>query len=303
VPRLLVIGRAQFWASIDVQASAARRRVVGRLDPRAPDFGVSAAKTLDYDEIILDQGCFTRLGDVPMALRRRARRVYVSDFEGRSPDQAAGPFRSPLPLLGHVFKRAVDIAVAGTLLVLAAPLLCVSALAIAVDSPGGVLFRQTRVGRDGQQFTMYKLRTMVTGSNDREHQQYVALLIEGRGHAHDGVFKIVADPRKTRVGRWLRRWSIDELPQLWNVFTGSMSLVGPRPALPREVELYTPVMLQRTRVKPGMTGLWQVSGRSRLSFDQMVALDLRYWKSWSMSLEIRILLRTPLVVFTGHGAA
>jgi lipopolysaccharide/colanic/teichoic acid biosynthesis glycosyltransferase len=176
-------------------------------------------------------------------------------------------------------------------------------LVIWLETPGSPLFRQTRIGRSGQPFRLYKLRTMVAGNSPAEHHAYVTGLIRGKAAAHAGMFKMVADPRITRVGRVLRRYSVDELPQLWNVLKGDMSLVGPRPPLPYEVDLYTAHDWRRLRVKPGLTGLWQVTGRSTMPFDEMVELDIRYWQTWTLQMELSILLRTPLVVVTGFGAA
>lgn len=152
-------------------------------------------------------------------------------------------------------------------------------------------------------FTIRKLRTMVSGNNDHEHQAYVTALIGGAAERHDGVFKLVSDPRITRVGRILRRYSLDELPQLWNVIKGDMSLVGPRPALPYETDEYTASDWFRLKVKPGMTGLSQIAGRAALSFPETVALDVQYWESWTLLLDLSILMRTPWVVATGVGAA
>jgi lipopolysaccharide/colanic/teichoic acid biosynthesis glycosyltransferase len=202
-----------------------------------------------------------------------------------------------------IAKRTLDILVSLAVLLLALPLLLIAMIATWLETPGSPLFLQERVGRDGRSFRIVKLRTMFTGNDDSAHQAYVAAMIRGTADRHDGMYKLVDDPRITRVGRVLRRLSIDELPQAWNVLRGDMSLVGPRPALPREVELYSATARRRLRVKPGITGLWQVSGRSTLTFDEMVALDIRYWESWTPLLELSILVRTPWVVLTGGGAA
>jgi lipopolysaccharide/colanic/teichoic acid biosynthesis glycosyltransferase len=170
------------------------------------------------------------------------------------------------------------------------------ALAVKVTSPGPVLFRQTRVGAGGRTFTMYKFRSMVEDAEDRK--EAVAHLDEG-----DGVlFKVHADPRVTRVGGFIRRFSLDELPQLLNVVRGDMSLVGPRPPLPEEVERYDDDATRRLRVRPGMTGLWQVSGRSDLSWEESVMLDLRYVDNWSLALDAVILWRTARAVLRPQGA-
>jgi exopolysaccharide biosynthesis polyprenyl glycosylphosphotransferase len=196
----------------------------------------------------------------------------------------------------RVAKNVFDRVGAVMLLAALAPLLCTVALLIRRGSPGPVLFRQTRVGRDGHEFTMFKFRTMYVDAEQR--------LAELLDHNElDGVlFKIRHDPRVTPVGRWLRRWSLDELPQLGNVLRGDMSLVGPRPPLPREVEVYPDDMRRRFVVKPGLTGLWQVSGRSDLSWEDTVRLDLRYVENWSLSLDLVILLRTLTAVCRASGA-
>lgn len=210
---------------------------------------------------------------------------------------------NPLPLIGRSVKRLVDVVLATVCLVLSLPVLLVVALAVRRDSAGPALFKQVRVGADGRPFTLFKFRSMVHGNNDAEHRRYVTRFIRGSAERNDGLFKLVDDPRITRVGRVLRQTSLDELPQLWNVLRGEMSLIGPRPPLPAEVAQYSDEAWQRLRVKPGLTGLWQVSGRSNLSFDEMVALDVRYWQQWSPLLDLTILLKTPKTVLTGAGTA
>lgn len=195
-----------------------------------------------------------------------------------------------------VAKRVLDVTVAAALLVLTAPLLLLIALAVKLDSPGPVIFRQRRVGKNGREFTFYKFRGMVADAEARLHE--VAHLNEVDGP----IFKSRRDPRVTRVGRVLRRTSLDELPQLWNVLRGDMSLVGPRPPLPAEVAKYEPWQRDRLLAPGGITGLWQVSGRNLLGFEDMVRLDLEYITRWSLWLDLRILLRTMLVVLTARGA-
>jgi len=209
----------------------------------------------------------------------------------------------PLPTTGVVVKRILDITLSLFVLLLALPFLAAAMIAVWLDTPGSPLFEQTRIGRDGRPFRLFKLRTMITGNSSAAHNAYAAALIRGQAEQHDGVFKLVRDPRITAVGRVLRRYSIDELPQLWNVLKGDMSLVGPRPPLPYEVDLYSAHDWRRLRVKPGVTGLWQVTGRATTSFSEMVELDIHYWESWSFLLELSILVRTPWVVVTGVGAA
>jgi exopolysaccharide biosynthesis polyprenyl glycosylphosphotransferase len=196
----------------------------------------------------------------------------------------------------RVIKAAFDKTVALAALLLTAPLFLVVALIIRRSDGGPALFRQTRVGRDGRAFTVYKFRTMVLDAEQRKAQ-----LTES--NEHSGVlFKIRQDPRVTAVGRWLRRYSVDELPQLINVLRGDMSLVGPRPALPEEAALYGDHVRRRLVVKPGITGLWQVNGRSDLSWDESVRLDLRYVENWSFTLDLQILWKTGYAVMGGSGA-
>jgi lipopolysaccharide/colanic/teichoic acid biosynthesis glycosyltransferase len=194
-------------------------------------------------------------------------------------------------------KRTLDIVLAGTLLVLVSPLLVLLMLAVRLDSAGPALFRQVRVGKDGRRFEVVKLRTMVAGAEDLKPGLLAANECDG------GVlFKIRHDPRITRVGAVLRRSSLDELPQLLNVLRGQMSLVGPRPALPDEVAAMDDDALRRFAVRPGMTGLWQVSGRSNLGWSEARAYDTYYADNWSVAGDIVILLRTVKAVVSAEGA-
>ena len=195
-----------------------------------------------------------------------------------------------------LIKRGVDVVGAVTMLMLGAPLLGLIALAIRLGSPGPIVFRQTRVGAGGKRFEMFKFRSMREGAE--AELEHLLDLNEADGQ----VFKIRDDPRLTRVGRFLRRTSLDELPQLWNVLRGEMSLVGPRPPVPAEVSRYKRWHKRRLDVRPGMTGLWQVSGRSLLSFDETVLLDIYYIENWSLWLDFKILLRTIPTVLFGEGA-
>jgi lipopolysaccharide/colanic/teichoic acid biosynthesis glycosyltransferase len=193
------------------------------------------------------------------------------------------------------------------LLILLIPLFLVVALAIKLDSPGPVVFRQRRLGIGSRAFTMNKFRTMRRDADSAPHQAYIARLIRDNGAStedrDEGFYKLDADDRVTSVGHFLRRWSIDELPQLWNVLRGHMSLVGPRPAIPYELDHYDPAWHERFSVKPGVTGLWQVSGRSCLTFKDMVRLDIEYARKRSLRLNVRILAKTAAVVLNGKGAA
>jgi lipopolysaccharide/colanic/teichoic acid biosynthesis glycosyltransferase len=199
-------------------------------------------------------------------------------------------------------KRIVDVVGASLLLVVLLPVWPLIGAAVKLSSPGPILFAQVRVGKDGVPFTMYKFRTMRHGSDPAIHHAYVRNLIMGVAEPIVGTFKLRNDPRVTRVGRVLRHFSLDELPQVFNVLKGEMSLVGPRPPLPYEVEAYSARDFGRLAVAPGLTGLWQVSGRSALTFRQMVELDLEYVERWSVWLDVQILLRTPWAVLTAHGA-
>ena len=210
---------------------------------------------------------------------------------------------------GLMMKRLIDVLGSVLILIGCLPLYLAMALAIKLTSKGPVLFRQTRVGQFGRHFVLYKFRTMHVNSDQAVHREYVTKLIanqaerkpaEGQG---DGVYKLTNDKRITRVGRLLRRSSLDELPQILNVLKGDMSLVGPRPAIPYELEAYQTWHRRRVlEAKPGVTGLWQVTGRSLVRFDEMVRLDLRYAVSWSLWLDMKILLLTPRAVFRGAGA-
>ena len=209
----------------------------------------------------------------------------------------------------NALKRAIDILGSAVALTVCAPVFLVIAAAIKATSKGPVFFRQERVGQFGQPFVFLKFRSMIANNDAGIHKAYVQRLIAGKAERHqsngngEGVFKLTGDPRITRVGTLLRRTSLDELPQLINVLKGEMSLVGPRPPIPYEVESYDFWHRRRLlEVKPGITGLWQVSGRSRVAFDEMVRLDLRYARSWSPWMDIKILLRTPLAVVLGEGA-
>ncbi len=192
-------------------------------------------------------------------------------------------------------KRAIDIVLAAAGLVVLAPFMLVVALVVRLTSPGPAIFRQVRCGLNGRRFTFYKFRSMV--ENAEELKGAVAHL-----NTRETVFKIPGDPRLTPVGRYLRKFSIDEWPQLWNVLKGDMSLVGPRPAIPSEVERYQRWQRRRLRMRPGLTCLWAVAGRDKVDFDTWMKLDMQYIDNWSLALDWKILLRTIPRVLTGHGA-
>ncbi|MCX8007874.1 MAG: sugar transferase [Coriobacteriia bacterium] len=193
-------------------------------------------------------------------------------------------------------KRVFDLVMATAIVLVGTPVWLLVSLAIKLDSPGPVLYRQLRVGRGGRPFQMFKFRSMYVDADRRLAE------LRQMNEADGPLFKMKHDPRVTRVGKWLRRYSIDEFPQLLNVLKGEMSLVGPRPPLPHEVEAYGDREWQRMQVLPGMTGLWQVSGRSHLSFDEMIRLDLFYIENWSVAFDVALLVRTLPAVLAAHGA-
>ena len=217
-------------------------------------------------------------------------------------------FREPLSDAERFVKRASDIVISFTALVLLSPVWLVASLLIKSNSRGPIFFRQERVGMDGRLFLCYKFRTMHADSDDTPHRDAYQKNIEGADEANAGddgepVFgKVKDDPRITSIGRWLRRSSLDELPQLLNALKGDMSIVGPRPPIPYEVEGYEIWHRKRLDMKPGMTGLWQVSGRNRLTFEEMVRIDLFYIENWSLWLDLKIILLTLPAVWRGDGA-
>jgi lipopolysaccharide/colanic/teichoic acid biosynthesis glycosyltransferase len=206
---------------------------------------------------------------------------------------------------GRVFKRAMDIFGSLFALIVFLPAFALIALLVKVTSQGPVLFSQMRVGQYGKQFTFFKFRTMYVDSDPRIHREYVTKLIAGGGDIKQwkGTYKLINDPRVTPLGRFLRRTSLDELPQFVNVLMDDMSLVGPRPPLPYEFERYQTWHRRRVlELKPGLTGLWQVEGRSRTTFDEMVRMDLRYAKIRSLWVDLKILMQTPAAMLSGRGA-
>jgi exopolysaccharide biosynthesis polyprenyl glycosylphosphotransferase len=215
-------------------------------------------------------------------------------------------FREPLSSGARLLKRTFDVTVSALAIVLLFPLWLLLALLIKFDSKGPVLYKQERVGMDGRLFLLYKFRTMIADADPEMHREYQRAFIEGRaeanlGNAQKPTYKLFADPRITRVGQFLRRTSLDEVPQLLNVLMGDMSIVGPRPPIPYEVEAYELWHRKRLDMKPGVTGLWQVSGRNRLPFEEMVRLDLFYIENWSLLLDLKIILRTGFVIISREG--
>jgi exopolysaccharide biosynthesis polyprenyl glycosylphosphotransferase len=208
-----------------------------------------------------------------------------------------------------LLKRVMDIVGSVLGLILCLPIFLIIAILIKLTSKGPIFYKQQRLGFRGMPFAFLKFRSMYLDSDDRIHKEYVKRFISEQTRRTPGnakeqrVFKLTADPRVTRFGKFLRRTSLDELPQLVNVFKGELSLVGPRPPLPYEFSAYEPWHRRRLLVvKPGITGLWQVTGRSRVTFEEMVRLDLQYARSWSLWLDIKLLLQTPRAVLSGSGA-
>lgn len=215
-------------------------------------------------------------------------------------------FREPLSSGARILKRTFDLVVSALSIILLLPFWLLIALLIKLDSKGPVFYTQERVGMDGRLFLLYKFRTMVANADSELHREYQRAFIAGRAEANLGndqkpTYKLFADPRITRVGKFLRKTSLDEVPQLLNVLLGDMSVVGPRPPIPYEVEAYELWHRKRLDMKPGVTGLWQVSGRNRLTFEEMVRLDLFYIENWSLLLDLKIILRTGFVMLGREG--
>ena len=226
---------------------------------------------------------------VPYAFDMIWERTHIDILDGLPLIGMKGP-----RLVGQswALKRAFDIVVGGLSLLIAAPVMAVVAIAIRVSSPGPVIYAQERVGMNGKPFTLLKFRSMRTDSDTAVHREFTSDWIRGKTGGDSGVHKIELDPRVTWIGSLIRKTSLDELPQLWNVLRGDMSLVGPRPPIQYEVDRYTEWHKRRLTVPPGVTGLWQVSGRNELSFDEMVDLDVEYIEQWSLRQDFTILLKT-----------
>lgn len=257
-------------------------------------FSTSARELADYEDIVRlceDLGIRTRI---------------AADLVPPGTATASLEFLDNLPLitfsvvpehsLGIIFKRALDFSIAAAGLIALSPVMLLAAAAIRLTSPGPVFYRQVRCGLNGRRFLLTKFRTMIDGAEDKLWE------IRHLNEMDGPVFKMKNDPRVTPLGRILRKSSIDELPQLWNVIKGEMSLVGPRAPLPEEVEHYSIRQRRRLSVKPGITCLWQVSGRNDISFQKWMEMDLEYIDNWSVWLDLRIILRTIPAVFTGRGA-
>jgi lipopolysaccharide/colanic/teichoic acid biosynthesis glycosyltransferase len=223
----------------------------------------------------------------------------------RRPGRTTSPVQRTRVHRRRGMPRVVDLVLGGAALLVLAPLMAGVALLVKCTSRGSVLFAQTRLGQDGKPFRMLKFRTMFANCDDRLHREYVQKLLTTPAdslRSPGGLYKLVDDPRITRLGRWLRRSSLDELPQLINVLRGEMSLVGPRPALPWEAAMYDPRYATRFDVRPGITGLWQISGRNRLTATQALDLDVEYVERRSFRLDLAILCRTIPTVLSRDGA-
>ena len=240
--------------------------------------------------------------------------IFPEDRSGGGPCDAVdsrfydrlfqGNLQTGLP---KAIKRSIDVVGSLAALILGMPLFLIIALALKLTSRGPVLFRQERLGQYGRKFNFLKFRSMYVACDDSVHREYVKRLIQNddgcnQSNTPKATYKLLRDRRVTRIGHLLRRSSLDELPQFLNVLKGEMSLVGPRPPVPYEVEHYHAWHKARLVAKPGITGLWQVEGRSRVKFDDMVRMDLKYANSWSLWLDFKILLQTPHAVFSGNGA-
>lgn len=212
------------------------------------------------------------------------------------------------PALNSRRKRAFDVTASAIILIVSFPVWFLIAVAIKATSPGPILFRQVRIGAGGRPFTILKFRTMHDGVSEEAHRDFITRMITGGVESdaidsYDGAFKLAKDGRVTGIGRWLRRTSLDELPQLLNVLAGEMSLIGPRPPLAYEVERYEPWQNERLSVRPGITGLWQVSGRNRLSYIDMIRLDIAYARDWTFRRDMLIAIKTPWTMFVDRGGA
>ena len=306
-------------AAIDAVAIAKRetdvmgwfedQSVIGLILPQLGDSSASTATDLERrvrGELVRRLDAAT-VNQISLKVHVHTQKKDANDFEPIDP--LLGEFRSRAQgaTLNETFKRTLDIVGSLILLITLSPVMLIIAALVKATSRGPVLFKQTRIGQRGQPFQMLKFRSMRPNAGSAIHQDYVTWFINSSGKqpagTDSGVFKITNDPRITPIGRILRNTSLDELPQFLNVLMGQMSLVGPRPPLPYEVEQYKPWHCRRVlEAKPGITGLWQVTGRSRTTFDEMVRLDLRYARSYSLWMDIKILLATPKAVISGKGA-
>lgn len=264
-------------------------------DGRLDELWLLGAVELEVAEratnLALTSGAVVRM--LPERLSRRAHKVLPEEVFGLPLLRLQ---RTPLDGWGRVVKRSLDVILGGVIFVLLLPVMAIIALLIKLDSKGPVIYSQARIGENGRPFMFLKFRSMVVDA-DKQHEKLIK--------EHGNMFKLKDDPRQTRIGRFLRKSSLDELPQLINVLRGEMSLVGPRPPMPVEVEKYSSEERRRLGVKPGMTGLWQVSGRSLASgktFEEWVELDAYYIEHWSLWLDLKIIFKTAFVILSGIGA-
>jgi len=311
--RVLVVGDPASASSLIAAVQREPRAgfdVVATCTPDLPESVVATAREFSVDTIAVASSP----GNTPERLRRVA-----WDLEGTgialivapALTDVAGPRVSIRPVAGlpllhveqpditgarYLLKELVERAFAATIVIATLPLMLTIAVGVKLSSPGPALFSQIRVSRHGREFRIYKFRSM------RVDAESLLASLQQRNESDGPLFKLHDDPRVTRVGRWLRRFSLDELPQLFNVIRGDMALVGPRPPLPGEVAAYSGGVRRRLLVKPGITGLWQVSGRSDLSWEESVRLDLYYVENWSLALDAQILMRTMRAVARGTGA-
>lgn len=325
VDRVLVVGAGEIGRAIMRSIMALPQlgyQVVGFLDDEAPEKTIgrfpSLGSTKDLPRLLEERKIDEVIITLPWASHEEIIKMVAQCERAKVPARIVPDlFQMRLsrvdveevggiPLLGVkevsirgwnlALKRAIDVVVSLTILLFLSPLILLTAALIRLESPGPALFRQTRIGRNGNTFTLYKFRSMRPEAEEELSE------VHDLNEAEGVFFKIRKDPRCTRVGKVLRRFSLDELPQMYNILRGEMSLVGPRPALPIEVERYKEWHRQRLGVLPGLTGLWQVMGRSDLTFDEMVMLDLFYNENWSLWLDLKIMLMTIPTVLSGRGA-
>jgi exopolysaccharide biosynthesis polyprenyl glycosylphosphotransferase len=288
-----------------------RRRDLGNLTVLgSPDVLEEIIKREQVDRVIV---AFSRDGheqllELVRALREQGVHVDLVPrlFEAVSPNVGIHTIEG-LPLVGlpagrisrssRFLKRTLDIVGSASLIVLTAPLMLVVAALIKRDSPGPVFFRQARLGMDLHEFTLLKFRTMYEGTDEAPHREYIKQIMRSDALPNtNNLYKLERRDSVTPVGRWLRKTSLDELPQLFNVFRGDMSLVGPRPLIPYELELFSPHHFERFLVPAGLTGLWQVEARAHSTFGEALDLDVAYARGWSLGLDLRLLLKTPLLM-------
>jgi exopolysaccharide biosynthesis polyprenyl glycosylphosphotransferase len=292
-------------------------------EPPTPIAGVELRELGELEELIetraIDRVVIAFLSGSDHAVLELVRRLRTTNvqidvvprlFDVVSPNAQLHSIEG-LPLMGlppvrpshaaSLVKRLIDIVVSGLVLVLTSPLLAYIAFRVRRSSPGPVLFRQTRLGQDGQPFTALKFRTMTVGDHDAAHREYISTIMRTDAEARGGIFKLER-PEVTSFGSWLRKTSLDELPQLFNVLRGDMSLVGPRPCIAYETEFFAPHHFERFFVPQGITGLWQVTARARSTFLEALDMDVAYVRGWSLKLDLWIMLRTPMAVLRKGGA-